>query len=255
MLKFEKLPQLRRHSYFFLQKAKETCPVYLSIEITMSCVKVYRENHAVENNKISYIAFLIHSISKIYKKYPMANSVITGWLSPKIAVSDMVIAKFPIDTIINGKRVVVAGYIPDSDKMSLNDIQNKINDYKKNSPERESDLKVSTDFNWMYKLPFIFNKWIYKFIVRNPAKREKMYGTFVITSLGHRPIKQFFPMGNNVMSFGVGAIRDVVVMKENQMTSVPILELCMVFDHRLLDGATAADILTDIKSNLESDYK
>lgn len=248
MTKIEKISRFRRHTYLFLEKARENCPIYLSMDIDMSTIQQYRNN---ENKKLSYIAFLIQTISKVLKQYPCANSAIKAGFIPKVAYYDSVTAKFTLDKSVASERVVVAGFISNSDQLSLEDIQEKINYYK------ESTLEESEAFHSLRKtfsLPFTLFKWLYNFMLNNLKRRDK-FGTFTITSLGHRPIKAFFPISGTTLAFGVGAIKDTPVVQDDKIQACPLLELCMVFDHRLLDGAMAADILFAIKNKLENDYQ
>jgi pyruvate/2-oxoglutarate dehydrogenase complex dihydrolipoamide acyltransferase (E2) component len=41
-------------------------------------------------------------------------------------------------------------------------------------------------------------------------------------------------------------------VREGRIVVAPVLRLSLAFDHRVIDGAEAADVLTEVKEALES---
>jgi len=78
-------------------------------------------------------------------------------------------------------------------------------------------------------------------------------GTFTLTNLGYFDIDAFTPVINlpEVAILGVGRIRDKVVPFESGIAIRKMLTLSLVFDHRLIDGAPAAQFLQNIKEGIE----
>jgi len=81
-------------------------------------------------------------------------------------------------------------------------------------------------------------------------------GTFTITNLGMYDVDAFTPVINlpEVAILGVGRIAPKVVARDNQMVIRHMWTLCLVFDHRLVDGAPAARFLQYIKNLIEEPY-
>lgn len=81
-------------------------------------------------------------------------------------------------------------------------------------------------------------------------------GTFTITNLGGFGIETFVPVINPPQTaiLGIGQITDQVVAIDGQPTVRPRMKLCLVFDHRAVDGAPAAACLARIKALLENPY-
>jgi len=73
-----------------------------------------------------------------------------------------------------------------------------------------------------------------------------------VTSLGHRPVIRFFSCGGTAVTIGIGRIRDLPVVRDGAVAIAPSMPLSLTFDHRVLDGALAADVLTDLKQTLEA---
>ncbi|MBZ5750620.1 MULTISPECIES: 2-oxo acid dehydrogenase subunit E2 [Metabacillus] len=243
-------PKQRKHTYHFLDHAKEFSPVYLSIDVDFYNIQKVRKNLVTEKKiKISYIAFIIKGISEVLRKYPKANSAVKGSLFPKIAFYEDIIAKFTLDKTIDNERVVLAGKVINSDHKSLEEIQEDL-EYYKNSTFQEVD--EFQPIQKLHSLPTWLGNMIYKKTVGDLKKRHTIQGTFTITSLGHRPIKHFYPITSATLCFGIGAIEEKTKVINNTIEIRPIMPICLTFDHRAIDGALAADILTGIKNQLEN---
>ncbi|MCR4429960.1 MAG: 2-oxo acid dehydrogenase subunit E2 [Tepidanaerobacteraceae bacterium] len=79
-------------------------------------------------------------------------------------------------------------------------------------------------------------------------------GTFTITNLGMYGIYSFTPIINPPESaiLGVNAISQEPAVKDGSICIRSVMILSLSFDHRLIDGATAAAFLSEIKKMLEN---
>ncbi len=249
MVTLVSFPKNRRHTYYFLSEARSNAQVFLTTEIDMSAVRDLRENFRQQGESLSYITFLIKVISRTIKDYPYANSSLhAGWW-PKLALYEQVVAKFTLDKTAAGERLVAAAAIEDSDRLSEVDIQKAIDIFK------AADYENSDQFEKIRKLNNVsrfLGRLLYRLILSNPVRRQAIQGSFTITSLGHRPIRAFFPISANTLAFGVGAMEDKVVVDAGNPVVKPLMPVSMAFDHRVIDGAMAADILSEIKAGLEN---
>ena len=75
-----------------------------------------------------------------------------------------------------------------------------------------------------------------------------------MTNLGTLDIESFTPVLNPPQAgiLGVCNITERVRTENGVLTAYPAMGLSLTFDHRALDGATAAKFLQDLKKNLES---
>lgn len=82
-------------------------------------------------------------------------------------------------------------------------------------------------------------------------------GTFTVTNLGPYGVDSFTPIINppQCAILGVGRIAEKVVLREGRAEAVPVMKLCLSFDHRAVDGAPAAEFLGDVKGYLERPYR
>jgi pyruvate dehydrogenase E2 component (dihydrolipoamide acetyltransferase) len=78
-------------------------------------------------------------------------------------------------------------------------------------------------------------------------------GTFTISNLGFADIDQFTPILRSPESalLGVGRIVEKPVVKQGEILSQARLSLSLTFDHRIIDGAPAAQFLKTVKDMIE----
>jgi pyruvate dehydrogenase E2 component (dihydrolipoamide acetyltransferase) len=81
-------------------------------------------------------------------------------------------------------------------------------------------------------------------------------GTFTISNLGAYGVDSFNPIINppQVAILGVCRIVDKPVVIDGQIQIRSMMNLCLSFDHRAMDGAPAAEYLARLKQILESPY-
>lgn len=89
------------------------------------------------------------------------------------------------------------------------------------------------------------------------AGSEITGGTFTITNLGAYGVEIFNPIitpGQSVI-LGVCRIMEKPVVVSGQVVVRSMMNLCLSFDHRVMDGAPAARFLQEVKALLESPYQ
>jgi len=87
---------------------------------------------------------------------------------------------------------------------------------------------------------------------------DEMQGsTFSITNLGAYGVDFFTPVLNPPESgiLGVGAVQDTPVFVGDEVKKRSLLPLSLTFDHRVLDGAPAAEFLRTLKRYLEEPHR
>lgn len=77
------------------------------------------------------------------------------------------------------------------------------------------------------------------------------FGTIGFTNLGKFGITHFYPLWINATVFGIGSIEEKPVVRNGQITVAPILHITIAFNHRIIDGSVAAEILADVKRTIE----
>ena len=85
------------------------------------------------------------------------------------------------------------------------------------------------------------------------SKEEISSGTFTITNLGMYGVDFFTPIINppEAAILGVGTVKERATVVSGKVESKPTMMLSLSYDHRIIDGAPAAEFLQAIKERLE----
>jgi pyruvate dehydrogenase E2 component (dihydrolipoamide acetyltransferase) len=85
------------------------------------------------------------------------------------------------------------------------------------------------------------------------AASDMQDGTFTITNLGAYGIDAFTPVINypEIAILGLGAIRPIAVVYQNQCVARDMMTLSLTFDHAAIDGAPAATFLQSVCQAIE----
>lgn len=86
------------------------------------------------------------------------------------------------------------------------------------------------------------------------SRQDLSGGTFTITNLGMHDVDVFFPIINppETAILGVGRVIEKPVAVGGHVMVEPRMQLSLTYDHRVVDGAPAAEFLKTVKQNLET---
>jgi len=89
---------------------------------------------------------------------------------------------------------------------------------------------------------------------RKLTLQELEGATFTVTNLGGFGVLTFTPIVPlpQIAILGVGMMEERPVIREGQVVPRKMMNLCLVFDHRAVDGAQAAQFLQKVKTALEA---
>lgn len=239
----------RRHTFFFLDQLRDFSPVFLDTEVDMTAVRGHRAAARAAGHRYSVVSYLLLVTGRVLAAHPDANAAISGRLRARVARYDRVNGKLTLDKTVDGQRVVLAAVLPDLHTASLDDIQRQVDHYRDGDPD---EMPEFAQLRKLHQAPALLGRAVFRLGTRPLRRRGDAFGTFAVTSLGHRPVDSFQSVGGTTVTLGVGQVADRPVVRDGRLAIAPLMRLSLAFDHRVIDGAEAADILTEIKSGLES---
>jgi 2-oxoisovalerate dehydrogenase E2 component (dihydrolipoyl transacylase) len=203
--------------------SKNTSPHVLTVmEADMSRVARHRaankESFARDGVNLTFTAYFMTAIVTGLKAYPTVNS---SWTEEGVLVHKAVNVGMATSL---GEEGLIVPVIKDADNLSLLAMARAVND------------------------------------LANRARSKKLQpedvkgGTFTLTNHGISGSLFAFPVINQPQSgiLGVGAMQKRVVVIDDAIAIRPMVYLSFVFDHRLLDGASADRFLMKVKETLEN---
>lgn len=217
---FEEVPvsQMRKTIAKRLSEVKFSAPeIYLTMEINMDKAVASRAQiNEVSPNKISFNDLVIKAAALALKQHPDINS---SWQGDTIRVNHHIDIGVAV-AVDQGLLVPVVRF---ADTKSLSQIAGEVKDLA----GRAKSKKLA------------------------PAEWEG--NTFTISNLGMFGIEEFTAIINPPASciLAVGAINQVPVVRNGQITIGNIMKVTLTCDHRVADGAVGAAFLQTLKSFLE----
>ena len=173
-----------------------------------------------ESLKLSYTAVIVKAVAEGLRKHSLLNSTLEG---NQIKIFDDVNVGVAVATE-NGLTVPVIRY---ADKKLVADIDAEIKDLT----EKARQGKLS--------------------------KTELSGGTFTITNLGMYGVDFFAPIINppEAAILGVGRIIEKPFAADGKIDTKSVIMLSLSYDHRIVDGAPAAEFLQTVKETIEKGFE
>lgn len=201
-----------------MQASHMTSPtVTYTLSVDMTELKRYRQQLKAVEVKVSYTDLLVKFVAKALLEFPLLNCTVDG---------EQIVYKHYVNmgvavALDNG---LVVPNIADADKKTLTQISAELK--KLSAAARQGTLA--------------------------PERMEN--GTFTITNLGMYGIESFSPIINQpeVAILGVNAMVDTPVVRDGEVVVRTLMNLSLTADHRVVDGAVAAQFLHRVKTLLEN---
>ncbi|NNE88639.1 MAG: pyruvate dehydrogenase complex dihydrolipoamide acetyltransferase [Silicimonas sp.] len=206
-----------------LSEAKQTIPhFYLRRDIELDALLKFRSqlNKQLEPRgvKLSVNDFIIKACAIALQQVPDANAVWAGDRMLKLRPSDVAVA-----VAIEGG--LFTPVLKDAEMKSLSALSAEMKDLA----SRARDRKLAPD--------------------------EYQGGSFAISNLGMFGIDNFDavinPPHGAILAVGAG-VKKPVVNAEGELAVATVMSVTLSVDHRVIDGALGAELLTAIKENLEN---
>ncbi len=218
-----KLDGMRKTVAARLTEAKQTIPhFYLRRDIRLDALLKFRGqiNAQLEARgiKLSVNDFIIKACALALQQVPAANAVWAGDRILQLEPSDVAVA-----VAIDGG--LFTPVLKDADTKSLSALSTEMKDLA----ARARDRKLSP--------------------------HEYVGGSFTISNLGMYGIDNFDavinPPHGAILAVGAGVKKPVVEM-DGSLGAATVMSVTLSVDHRVIDGALGAELLTAIRDNLEN---
>ena len=170
-----------------------------------------------KETRLGYTEMLVRAVASALREHRMMNATLDG---EQIKVFEDV----NVGVAVAAEKGLVVPVIRNADKKSLTEIA--------------SVLQTLVDKTRQDEL----------------TKDDVTGGTFTITNLGMYDVDVFIPIINppETAILGVGRVVEKPVALNGEVTVRPMMQLSLAYDHRIVDGAPAAQFLRAVKKILET---
>jgi pyruvate/2-oxoglutarate dehydrogenase complex dihydrolipoamide acyltransferase (E2) component len=241
-------PRQRRHTLYFQEYLRGFAPVFLDTGVDMTRVLAHREGAGEHYSVVTYV---VYAAGRVLARHPEAGATLVRRFlrGTRLRLPAEINAKITLDKRLGGRRVVLSTVLPGVNSAGLAEIQRLVRHYRDGDPATMPEFAPARG---LHRLPEPVGRAAFRLAVRSPGRRSAMMGTFAVTSLGHRSVAGFHSVGGTTVTLGLGRVADRPVVRSRRVTVAPVLPLNLAFDHRVIDGAEAADVLEEIKDALEN---
>ncbi|HCX27362.1 MAG TPA: dihydrolipoamide succinyltransferase, partial [Cellvibrionales bacterium] len=166
--------------------------------------------------RLGFMSFFVRAATEALKRFPAVNASIDG--------DDIVYhGYFDVGVAVSSDRGLVVPVLRDADAMSLASIESKIREYG----GKAMDGKLSME--------------------------EMTGGTFTVTNGGVFGSLMSTPILNPPQAaiLGMHKIQDRPMAVNGEVKILPMMNLALSYDHRLIDGKDAVQFLVAIKDMIE----
>ncbi|WP_257980440.1 2-oxo acid dehydrogenase subunit E2 [Streptomyces sp. CB02959] len=238
----------RRHTRYFLDWARAAAPVHLAADVDMSAVEAHRAAAREASRRYSAVSYLLFAGARTLAAHPEANAAALGTARPRLARYRAVNAKLALDRTHGGHRTVRTAVLTGADRLDLDAVQEWVVRCRDDDP---ATLPGAAGLRLLRRLPPPLGRLAFRAAVRAPDRRAALLGTFAVSSLGHRRVDTFHSYGGTAVTLCAGRTAPRPVVRDGRIVPAPVMRLGLTFDHRVLDGAAAAELLDDLVRRLE----
>lgn len=205
--------------------------------------------------KVSFNAWLIKTISSVLHIHPEAAGYLRG--KKKMVIFDDINVSVIIEKVIGENRVPVPLVIEKANEKSAEEIASEIESARKQDLSgNDIVLKLRTTFyeNLYYRMSGFMRRFIWKVMLNNPGLAFSKMGNVVVTSVGMmgKINGWFIHKSVHPVSFGVGSVLKKPVVIENEVKVREILNMTILVDHDVIEGAQMVRFLNDLTDYIEN---
>ncbi|MDL2252467.1 2-oxo acid dehydrogenase subunit E2 [Ruminococcaceae bacterium OttesenSCG-928-I18] len=200
-----------------LKSVQTMAHAYHWVEVDMSAVAKARKELATLEQKLSYNDFIVLAAVRALGDFPAMNSTLT---EEGLTLHGQV----NLGVAVSLEQGLIVPNIKDAQTKNLESLHREIGDLATRA--REGDLRPE----------------------------EYKGGTFTVSNLGMFGLDGFFAIVNppEVGILAAGRVADRVVAEEGAAVVKPCMTLSLTYDHRVVDGALAAEFLARARQYLEA---
>ncbi len=204
---------------------------------------------------ISFNAWLIKVIGSVLQKHPEAAAYFYN--KKRLIIFDEINVSMIVEKKIGDSKVPIPLVIERANEKTAKEITQEIENAK-NQQLKPDDIvlkKQSTTYQRLYyHLPGFLRRLFWKLLLKNPKSAYRTMGNAAVTSIGMigKINGWFIHKSVHPISFGVGSILKKPVVIDNEIKIREILNMTILVDHDVIDGAPMVRFLDDLTNYLET---
>jgi len=249
------IPQSRIATFDIFSVGLQKHHVTGLLEFDVTDIKKKLQDLRRSGSGVTFNAWLIKVIGSVLQKHPEAASFLYN--KRKLIVFDDINISILVEKKIGEDRVPIPLVIERVNEKSALEITQEIENAKKQELS-VNDIVLRKNSNisekLYYKLPGFLRRTIWRMMLANPRFVYKKMGNVVITSVGMMGTINgwFIHKSVHPLSFGVGSVIKKPVVIGNEIKIREILNMTILVDHDVIDGAPMVRFLNELTKAIEN---
>jgi pyruvate/2-oxoglutarate dehydrogenase complex dihydrolipoamide acyltransferase (E2) component len=233
-------------------KRRHHIAALIEIDVTVSREKIKEYKKSI--GKISFTAWLIKTIAVTLKEHEVAAAFLKG--KRHLIIFDDITISLLVEKELNGTKVPIPLVIEKANEKSTEAITDEILQAK-NREFSEGEIVLHNKSNYWekfyYQLPGFLRRYIWNYLSKQPQVAFRKMGNVAITSLGMmgKVNGWFIPTSVHPVCFGISSITRKPWVINDNIEIREILNITILLDHDVIDGAQMARFIANLTSTLE----
>lgn len=230
----------------------------LEFDVTDSRSKI-KKIRSQRGEKISFTAWLLKCIAQAISEHKEVHALRKGRRG--LLVFDDVDISLIVEKELDGEFVPLPTVIRAVNKKTLAEIFQEIEEVKNRDLKSDKNLVLERKKRKEpARLFALFPQWlrliIWRIILADPLRRKKMMGTCLLSFVGMMgQIRGWFiPYSIHNLAFAIGSVVKKPACFKNEIVPREFLEITILIDHDVIDGAPAARFTAQLKRYLEKGF-
>jgi len=204
---------------------------------------------------VSFNAWLIKVIGKALQKHPEAAAYFYN--KKRLIIFNDINVSMIVEKKIGDSKVPIPLVIEKVNEKSALEITQEIENAKSqdlNSKDIVLKKQSSSYQRLYYYLPGFIRRLFWRLLLKSPKTAYKTMGNVAVTSIGMigKINGWFIHKSVHPISFGVGSILNKAVVIGNEIKIREILNMTILVDHDVIDGAPIVRFLDDLTNYIET---
>lgn len=250
-----RIPQSRIATFdtFSIGIQKHHVSALLEFDVTESRKRL--QDLRKKGTNVSFNAWIIKVISSVLKKYPESSAFLYN--KKKLIIFDDINISIIVEKKVDNKRVPIPVVIKKTNEKSAVEITREIENAKKQELSNNDiviNKKTTLSERLYYNMPGFIRRTVWRVMLRNPKIAYKKMGNALITSIGMigKINGWFIHKSVHPISFGIGSILKKPIIIDNEIKIREILNVTILVDHDVIDGAPMVRLLNDLTKYIET---
>lgn len=241
-----------------LAAGKHYVQALLEIDVTKARTRI-RGIKRTAGAKLSFTSWIIACVGRALAEHKQVHALRKG--RAKLVLFDEVDLSILVEKEVSGVPVPLPLVIRAIDKKSVAEIYDEIERAKKATAEGEGALVIgqrreSGPVRLYALLPGFVRLLVWRLLLRNPFRVQRMMGTAVLTSVGMMGAVDgwIVPTTIHPVCFALGSITRKGGAGKARPAIREYLKMTILFDHDVVDGAPAARFTARLVELFEDGY-